>query len=365
MNRIGRRTYFVSLVGGTLSLAGCVTEEAGDVAGGTEDAERDGTAVVDGTGSEASDTDGIDSESAAAADESGDEDDERTEMTAEIGERFSVGDLELVVEDVDLRPDGDPSSAVDTEETDEKPQVSVELVIRYTGEEPVVGVDELVVVDLLDVDDESVEPVTLDEESGESASTASGPVLFERRLVSGEVARGEVQYAVDEVEGTALAVESIEGNDAVRVDLDTEVESVDVLEQDLAVDVHRFGQGIETDGIEITVTTLDQGNNLGGFMQSEEGHEIVAVGITVENASGSDLVLSPAQFQLVDEFGWSYAVAPRAIGALERIDESAVENGTTTSGRVAYQIEDGRSELYWVFDFGEWGESERAFWQLR
>ena len=368
MNRFGRRTYLVSLVGGTIGLAGCVSEEADDATGESDDAENGDPVVTESGDSEVAETNGTDAESVSATDESTIDDDERTETVAEqteIGERFSIGDLEVVVVDADLRSDADLSSTVDSDEVDEKPQLVVELAVKYAGEEPVVSVDELITVALLDGDGESVEPVIADDEGGESNSGDGGPVLFDRRLVTGEVARGPLQYAIDDGEGMVLTLDSDVGSDAVSVHLDTETESPADLEQELAVEVHSFGQGIEIDGIEITVTTLDQGNNLGGFMQSEEGHEIVAVGITVENASGRDFPLSPTQFQLVDDFGRSYEAVPRAIGALERIDESVVENASATTGRVAYQIEDGRSRLYWVFDFGAWGEPERAFWQLR
>ena len=40
--------------------------------------------------------------------------------------------------------------------------------------------------------------------------------------------------------------------------------------------------------------------------------------------------------------------------------------GTGVYGaHVAYQIEEGLSELYVVFDFTEWGTEERVFWKLR
>ena len=164
-----------------------------------------------------------------------------------------------------------------------------------------------------------------------------------------------------------LELESLTAGEAGTIDLDTKREAAasESLEHDLADDVLGFSQGVERAGIEVTVASLEHGNNLGGFMQSDEGHEIVAVGVTVENGSGRDRTLSAEQVQLKDEFGRIHGDAPGVLRALEGFDGTTLNAGEEHEGKIAYQVEEGLSELYWVFDFTEWGEDQRVIWQLR
>ena len=40
-------------------------------------------------------------------------------------------------------------------------------------------------------------------------------------------------------------------------------------------------------------------------------------------------------------------------------------DGDEHEGSVVYRVPEGAPDLYWVFDFGEWGVDRREFWRLR
>lgn len=347
MDRIGRRTYLAVIGAGTIAIAGCF----GDEDDGESTEERDETRSAAAADDEFS---------AEAADEERDETEDESNPEFEIGDRVDVGDLhavvteETVTDDVVTVPDGDILEA-----DDGAAFAVVDLALQYTGDDPVIDVDEAVTVELGSEDGETydrvadLEPATLDP--------------TESRLAPGEVARGNLVYDVDDdTDELVLELESPVTDETAVVELGAEndTDSGAELEQDLD-DVLRFSQGVERSGVEVAVTTLEHGNNLGGFMQSDEGYEIVAVGVAFENGSGRDRTLSLDQGQLKDEFGRIYGEASGVVRALEDFDDTTLDDGAEYDGKIAYQIEEGLTELYWVFDFSEWGDERRVSWQLR
>ncbi|MFP8951883.1 DUF4352 domain-containing protein [Natrialbaceae archaeon A-arb3/5] len=350
MQRIDRRTYLTLLAGGTILLAGC----AGD-----EDADSD-------EASSRNDETGTDSRQRSERDESEDEDEQSDPSTADempadlaVGDPIDIGSLTLVVADFERANDVPVGENDEVLEADEGEAFGVvDLAVQQTGDEAVIAVDDVVTVDLgADEDGREYDRVAV---TADETAEVIDPVTS--RLAPGEVARGDLVFEIDDADGFVLDLES--GGETITVDLETESESSTVLEQDLS-NVHSFGQGIEMAGMTVTVATLEQGNNLGGFMQSDEGHETVAVGIDIENASGRERTLAPKQVHLKDELGRSYADAPGVLRALEGVDGHVLQDGDEHEGTVIYQVEDGLGELYWAFDFSEWGENRRAFWQLR
>ncbi len=378
MERIDRRTYISVVVGGTLVIAGCAGDENDepdepDVEPPDPD-EGDATASAD----EPEPTDEPDE-----TDESDGSGDSEEPTTVEVGERLEVDDLHLVVsgfdraEDVVVGQRGSTMGAsgemargngvgagpnTEVRKADEGSAFAVvDLALQYAGDEPVATIDDSLAIELAD---EREEPIDSDEAQPENDDEATG--VAEVRLAPGEVARGDLVYEIaDDTEELVLLLEFDQTDEEYVVALESEAEPAETIEQDLSDDALEFSQGVETGGMEVTVTGLEHGNNLGGFMQSDEGYEIVAVGVRFENGSGREHTLSAGQAQLKDEFGRSYEEAAGAVRALEDFDGDVLEDGEEYDRKVAYQLEEGASELYWVFDFEDGGEDRRAFWKLR
>ncbi|ELY46515.1 hypothetical protein C494_14388 [Natronorubrum bangense JCM 10635] len=356
MKRIDRRTYIALVAGGTVAVAGC---------GGNGDADPDEPETDDESTADTETNDASEDESdAETADDTTESVAQDGDESLEIGEVLEIGDLQLVVADVD-RVDDVARGDGDLLEADSGTVfAAVDVAVQYTGGEDVVAVDEAVTVAIADGDDNG--DVDADGESYERASALDDEPgdPTRSRLAPGELTRGEIVYEVDDDADTlVLEIDSLIGGETAVVDLEAAADEPVTFEQD--VDALGFSQGVESAGVEVTVTTLEQGNNLGGFMQSDAGNEVVAVGVSLENGSGRDRTLSPGQARLKDEFGREYADAPGVVRALEGFDEEVLEAGDEHEGKVAYQLEEGAAELYWVFDFGEWGEDRRVFWKLR
>lgn len=352
MNRLDRRTYLSLAVGGLLALAGCAGED--------EDADDEPTEA-----SEESEASASEAEAASASPDEDDPDepaDDESATSAEpdgefdVGERLEVDDFEVVVSDFDRVDDVTGADDEVLEADDGTVFGVVDLAVRHAGEEAILAVDEYVSVDLGDEEGGTYDRI--------DALENDPQVPTESRLAPGEVARGTLVYELDDdTDAPVVDLESVDG-EAYVVTLDEEADSSVTLEQELD-DVRSFGQHAEGAGVEVTVTTLEHGNNLGGFMQSDEGHEVVAVGLSLENESGRDRTLSTGQAALIDEFGRHHGDAPKMVRGLEDFEGTELKGGEEHDGKIAYQIEEGHSELYWVFDFLEWGDDRREFWKLR
>ncbi|SDK60952.1 DUF4352 domain-containing protein [Natronorubrum texcoconense] len=349
MDRIDRRTYLALIGGGAIAIAGCTSDGEDETEAGDDDETRSKT-----------ETDG-----SASSDELGsaDESDESDAATPEfgVGDRLEVGDLHVVVADLDLVADVVTGSDREVLEADDGAAFAVvDLALQHVGDEAVVDVDDTVTVTLSDEDGETYDRVD------ELDAAALDPT--ERHLAPGEVVRGDLVYDVDDdIEGLVLELESLPSGETATIDLDTKRDAAasESLEHDLTDDALGFSQGVERAGIEVTVASLEHGNNLGGFMQSDEGYEIIAIGVLVENGSGRDRTLSAEQVQLKDEFGRIHGETSGILPALEDFDGTTLNAGEEHESKIAYQVEEGLSELYWVFDFTEWGEDQRVIWQLR
>ena len=357
MNRIDRRTYLAGLVGGAAAIAGCVGDE-----GGTVESDEAGDVVPPSAVKEAS---GLDDETGVVdSDLEGVEDEDESDASNTdfaVGRVLEMGELQVAVSGFDRKVDVVDASSGDVLGAEDGMAFAVvDLALKHDGTDGILSVDEQLSVELGDGDGESYDRfVAADSESIDP--TAS-------RLAPGEVTRGDLVYEIAaDSEGLALTLAALTNSAEYVVDLETEdpTESTTLLEQNLTDEPRRFGQGVEIGDVAVTVRTLEQGNNLGGFLQSDAGTEIVAVGVTIENQSGRERTILSGQSELKDEYGRSYHDVPRAVGTLQRLDGRTVKDGDVHEGKIAYQIEEGLSELYWTFDFAEWGDDHRTVWKLR
>ncbi|TYL38870.1 hypothetical protein CV102_10200 [Natronococcus pandeyae] len=356
-----RRRTFVGVAGvSLLGLAGCTgtrseTEPAAD-------SRDDETSQPTTENSVPNDRDGSEA------------DDESTDRTVAVGELVEGDEVQFVVSDVGRRDafDGlvleEDRFGAGIDDDDEQRQASdghefvvVELAVQNTTDETFVPLGS------------AFQPVLQDyeEQAYEQVRSVSSVALAEGSLAPGEVERGELAYEIStgrSVSTLTLDDDAAEpfGVDGLAVDLEDEADEIATLEQELRVPVHEFGTVVDHDGLEIAVDQLGSGNNLGPFFEPEDDHEFVVVGITVTNDSGDDQEVSIADYgRLKDDAGWSYPEDPDVLSSLEQFDEPAqLKDGDSEEGAVAYQVEQGRGQLYWTLELPEWDDG-KEFWQLR
>jgi hypothetical protein len=356
MDPLDRRTYLALVAAGTVGLAGC-SGEGGDRGPAATPTNQ---GVVDETPGAARTTDRPTTSEETSTPEGEPTAESEASPTARLGERVTVGDLTVVVtgvrlvDDVVVGPDGEVIEAAAG-----RSFAVVDVAVQHASGGGVVDVDDALTVEVVDGTGEPADAVP--------AAEPMARVVTAARLAPGEVVRGDLVYDVDgAAEKLVLAFGSAMDDERVVVNPTAArpASATTRLVQELA-SVVPFSQTVESAGIEVRLTSLEQGNNLGGFLQSEEGYEVVAVGVTIENHSGRDRTLRPTQTQLKDQTGRVYEAVPTVVGALNGLDDVEVHDGEEHEGEAAYQVEEGRSALYWVFDFGEWGENRRVLWQLR
>ncbi|SIS13647.1 DUF4352 domain-containing protein [Natronorubrum thiooxidans] len=339
MNRIDRRAFLAIAAMGTVAAAGC-TE------GGADD--RSETDTDDGSEIESQEQEAV----AASANES-------LENEFVVGERIERDGWQAVVRDVQRGsspPDAVAAEAADEDAIEETAYLVLEFALKNTTAD-IVPTDEREDVELRDADGDTYPQFT-------TATNEAMPA----QLAPGEVDRDELIFEVpDDASALTFVFDGLDESDTapVVVDLEQEAEPRSDLDQKLDVDTHRFGESVEVDGIEVTISNLQQGNNLGGFMQADDGRDVVVIEVELTNQSGRERSSEPAQMALKDGIGRRYRETDAGVGALDRFEVESLGTDEETQGKLAYELEDGVSELYWIFDFAPWGSNERAFWQLR
>ncbi|RQG90947.1 DUF4352 domain-containing protein [Natrarchaeobius chitinivorans] len=335
-----RRTL---LVGGTAAfstvIAGCVgtDDELQETSGGDDDSPDDGS---DESGSEDGD------------------DDDGEERNALVGELVEGEDIHLVVEGVDR-----------TDQLDEFTEADAgnELVVVSVAYKNV-GDEFHTVSGFLSSRVRDAEDYTYDQ-----SIYGTAQALNDGQIAPGELERGDVVYEVPE-DATNLSLEfdfdlGLFGTlQRATIDLEAEADDPHVLEQDLRVDVHDVGAGIEHEGTTVTVNEIETATELDEFTAAGDGREFVIVDITVANDTGEEQHVSTLlQMQLKDDDGYSYGEDLGAVAALDQAFEegSPIADGDQRRGRIAYEVAEGLTPLYWVFEFALFDQGDKTFWGIR
>lgn len=350
MDRIGRRTY-LAMVAGAMATA-VVGRSRGERGHGTD-------GYPPGTPPGGAPGDGQTSERATS--NRPDESRSATESTHEyaVGDRIVVGDLHVVVADVRLVTDGVAGPDGDVLEATGGAQFAVvDVAVQHAGRTGVVTVGEALTVALVDANGERYERLPGLEPTAREVTAG--------RLAPGEVLRGDLVYVVPG--GTDRFVVRLDSPAGETVTVPTgtyRTANTKTRLRQAMTPVLDLSQHAERAGVEVRVESLELGNDLGGLLQAEEGDEVVAVGVTVENHSGRERTLEPGQMQLKDEWGRVHDAERRLVEALVSPDGVTLSDGEAHDGELVYRIGDGRDELYWTFDFGPWDEESRVAWRLR
>lgn len=190
-------------------------------------------------------------------------------------------------------------------------------------------------------------------------------------LASGEVTRGDLVFEVPEDDTELTLVMDLSSFDLfsfsrVEVDLTEEADAIDDVEQSLDVEVDSLGETTTHGDVSVTLHDVRRETELGEFTQAEEGHEYVIPDIEVENGTDEELRVSTLlQMALKTETGLSYSVSVDS-GQLDQqfSEQQPIAPGQNRRGELAYEVEEDSGQLFWAFNFLEFTNKTKAFWEL-
>lgn len=314
-------------------------------------------------GEDGQDSDGGDDGSGSDGGDTGEE--EVAEIEAILGELVEGDNLHLVVEDIDTTKEiGDHSEAEEGNEF-----VVVQMAVKNVVDDHQYPMMQTSVRD--------AEGTSYDRAyTLEATSLSRHP-----ELVPGEVDRGTAAFELP-TDATAtevfidLATEEW-GFDSLAVNLQEETE-VHSLEQTLDVDLHEFGDAVETNGLEVAVRdfsvkpgVMEYPDEPGYLYEPRDGNEFVVVEVEISNETGNDVEVDPVhQMRIRDGDGQLYE---NNRGPTRELTDSfgkeedvwSIGNGESKVGYFPYDVEVDLSPLYWgfIYDLDEAGT--KTFWQIR
>ena len=349
-----RRTFLATVGVAMAGLAGCTeTEDDLDDSDGPGDLDDDDDTEPDDPDDldDSDDPDDLD-------DDDGTEPDDPDDVEGVVGTLVEGDNLHLVIEDVEIT-----TQIGEFQEADQGNEfVLIQLAMKNVTDE-FVHVSQLLQASVRDDEDYSYSM---------AIAATEDPTFNDGQFAPGELERGVIAFELPEdATGRRLQFDldgSIFGGiDRVEIDLEDETD-VHRLEQELAIDTFGSGDAVEFDGVEVELRGMEAETELGMFAEADEGHEYVILDIEVTNNTGEEQRVSTVlQMMLKDGNGWTYQEDWMATAELDRpFDEtSPLTDGETRAGEVVYEIEEGLSPLYWVFEYTLWTDGDKTFWQLR
>lgn len=192
------------------------------------------------------------------------------------------------------------------------------------------------------------------------------------QLAPGEVTRGDVAFEVPEdASGLTLQFDfsafSFTDFDRVTVDLSTAASSTADLEQTLHVPVQGIGDTVTHEGSSVTLNGVEFRRSVNDFAEAGEGMEFAIVDVTTANESDEVTTFSSLlQMEVKDGTGLPYSFSLTATSQLTRgYDGGEVAPGEQVRGKLAFEVSQDSSELYFTFEYATLEGGSRTFWQLR
>lgn len=192
-------------------------------------------------------------------------------------------------------------------------------------------------------------------------------------LAPGEVSRGDVVYEVPE-DAAGLTMQfdfsafDLFDFERVTVDLAAEADSVADLKQELGVDVLSTGSSDSRGDVSVTVHDARTESKLDEYTTPDEGNEYVIPDIEITNGTGEPLSVSTAlQMRVKTGAGLSHTADIMGSSSLSQgySEGSEIAPDESRRGELAFQVEEGESPLYFVFDFLDLTDTYKTFWELR
>ena len=337
----------------TVGIAGCSSSEEGpepvDDNQNTDSGQADTDANQEETAAGPTDTDTNQEEAAT----------ESETVTAQVGELVEGEQMSLVVESfergVDLGEFYDADSGNEF--------VLASIALKNTSDE-YITVSNLLQTRIRDDEDYQYQQTFA---PGDEATFNDG------QFAPGEVERGGIPFEIPEdAAGLKLVfdfdVSIFGGIERATIDLESEASQIHQLEQDFRVDVHKVGDTVGYGDVEITINDARTESDLGQFATPEDGNEYLVVDISITNETGEQKRFSTVlQMMLKDSDGYTYQEDLTATSQLDRaFDEGTpLSDGETRRGELVYEVEEGSSPLYWVFEFELFASGDKTFWQVR
>lgn len=342
------RRRYIALSATTLAtLAGCTSDDE------PEQAINDTTTNTD-------DNDDTDDDADTTTEETDDQTEESAEdVTATVGELVEGDQMSLVIEEfqrgADLAEDYDPDSGNEF--------ALASIALKNTSDDYAM-VSNLLQTRLRDDEDYQYEQTFA---PGDAATFNDG------QFAPGEVERGGIPFEIPtDASGLELVfdfdVSVFGGIERATIDLGSQADSTHRLEQNLQVDTYSVGDAVEYGDVEVAVNDVRTEASLGEFTDPEEGNEYVVVDIAITNNTGEEKRFSTIlQMMIKDGEGYTYQEDLMGTSQLDRgFDEATpLADGETRRGELAYQVEEGLSPLYWVFEFEVFASGDKTFWNLR
>lgn len=345
-----RRQVLAALSSGlALSVAGCSGE-------GSDGPEPTGDGSDDSDGS--SGGDGTNGEGGSDTDDSG-EGSGPEQVEAAVGNLVEGDQLHLVVEGVERT-----ASLGQFSEPDAGNEFAVVSLALKNVSDGYVSVSNLLQTRLRDDEDYQYD---------QTFTGGGGNTFNAGQFAPGEVERGTITFEVPEdASGLQLVFDLnasiIGGIDRAQINLEEEASSIAEIEQNLGVETYSLGEEIGYQDVAVTVNDARTESSLGQFSEPDEGNEFVIVDISITNNTGEERQFSTIlQMMLKDGKGYTYQESLTATTGLDRaFDEGTpLSDGETRRGELAYEVPEGTSPLYWVFEFSVFASGDKTFWEVR
>lgn len=345
---MNRRTYIGACGVALIGFAGCTSGDRPEQVTDTPEASDGGASGDSGS------TTGSQEQTATSTPEPANQ-----VATAQIGEIVEDDTLAMLVNDVERTAQIGEFQQAESGRT----YVVVELAIKNVTSDEFINFSGLLQTRLKDDED-----YTYDQ-----TFASTGRNLEGGQIAPGEVSRGDVVYEVPE-DASGLVMQfdfqafSLFRFSRVEIDLSQSAESATELKQELQVDTYEPGDSVNFNDTVVTVNSVETATSIGSFAEADDGNEFVIVDISTVNDTSEELNISIAlQMLLKGDSGFSYPFDISAYSALDRAYEqgSALAPGETRRGKLAYEVPEGTSPLYWAFEFSLWVEGTKTFWQVR
>lgn len=280
-------------------------------------------------------------------------------VSVPIGEVVEDDQLSMVVREVTTQ-----RSIGEFQEADQGNTFAiVRLAVKNTTESEFIGFSGFLQTQIKDSENYTYEQVI----------AATGQTFQGGQLAPGEVSRGDLVYEIpQDSSGLTLQFDfqafSFFNFERVNVNLEETASTVGDLSQDLRIDVHSTGDEVSSGNISVTVNNIEYRESIGSFTEAEEGNEFAIVDITTTNNTSEEQRLSTSlQMRMKDERGNSYPVSLTAISSLDQgyNEGQPLSSGESRRGKVPYEVPQGVSPLYWVFEFNLWVNANKTFWEVR
>jgi hypothetical protein len=337
-------------------VAGC-TDESGD---GSDGSGSDGSSS-DGSGDDGGGNDGVDTEGGndSTPEPTATPTEGSQTATVPVGEAVDGDQMSMVVREVRTQNSLGEFQEADSGNT----FVVVRLAVKNTTSSEFIGFSGFLQTQLKDAENYTYS----------QSIVGTGQTFQGGQLAPGEVSRGDLVYEVPQgAEGLTLQFDfqafSFFDFDRVTVDLSQQASSTADLSQNLNVDVHSTGDEVSYEDVSVAVNSVEFASSLGSFAQAEEGNEFAIVDITTTNDTDDEKTISTLlQMKMKDGTGSSYDLSLSALSSLSQPynESQPLAGGESRRGKVPFEVPQGVSPLYWIFEFNVWVDGDKTFWTVK